>query len=124
LIDARLIDVEHWARGIGKVKLRLSAGGRAALETNESIQSIHYENGPLLGPAHNEDILDYETLATYETEIRENDAPLGVMKGTTAIARGRFGKGHVVCFSPHPEKTPNREAYLRAAVCWAATGAD
>jgi hypothetical protein len=42
------------------------------------------------------------------------------MKGTTAIARGKFGKGRVVCFSPHPEKTPGREAFLRSAVRWAA----
>ena len=59
-------------------------------------------------------------LASYATEMRKNDAPPGVMKGTTAIARGKFGKGRVVCFSPHPEKTPGRETFLQAAVEWAA----
>ena len=42
------------------------------------------------------------------------------MRGTTAIARGHFGKGRVLCFSPHPEKTPGREPFLQAAVRWAA----
>ena len=81
--------------------------------------TIHFENGPLLGPGEKDDIDDYEPLATYETEMRKNDAPPGVMKGTTAIARGKFGKGRVVCFGPHPEKTPGREPFLQSAVKWA-----
>ena len=59
-------------------------------------------------------------LASYATEMRKNDAPPGVMKGTTAIARGKFGKGRVVCLSPHPEKTPGGESFLQGAVGWAA----
>ena len=80
---------------------------------------IHFENGPLLGPGQNDDIDDYEPLAAFETEITQN-APPGLMKGTTAIARGKFGKGRVLCFSPHPEKTPGREPFLQAAVRWVA----
>jgi hypothetical protein len=100
--------------------LRLSDVGQQSLASNKEICTIHYENGPLLGPGPKNDIQGFEPLAAYETEIRENGAPIGVMKGTTAIARGKFGKGKVVCFSPHPEKTPGREPFLQIAVSWSA----
>jgi predicted Fe-S protein YdhL (DUF1289 family) len=45
------------------------------------------------------------------------------MKGTTAIARGEFGKGRVVCFSPHPEKTRGCERFVTEAVKWAGANA-
>jgi glutamine amidotransferase-like uncharacterized protein len=120
LLDARVVDDEHWARGTGQVKLRLATDGQAALGSHDANTTIHYENGPLLGPANRDDIPDFEALATYETEIRKNDAPEGVMIGTTAIARGRFGQGRVVCFSPHPEKTRGCESFVSEAVRWAA----
>jgi putative intracellular protease/amidase len=120
LLDARVVDDEHWARGVGKVKLSVPKQGQAALNAGEEVTAIHYENGPLLGPAKRGDIPDFESLATFKTEIRENDAPEGVMKGTTAIARGEFGAGRVVCFSPHPEKTRGCEAFVTEAVRWAA----
>jgi glutamine amidotransferase-like uncharacterized protein len=120
VLDAEVIDGAHWARGEGDVNLRLTSAGRKALEREKESCTIHFENGPLLGPGKKDDIEDYEPLATFESEMRKNDAPLGIMKGTTAIARGKFGKGRVVCFSPHPEKTPGREAFLQSAVRWAA----
>jgi glutamine amidotransferase-like uncharacterized protein len=120
VLDAKVIDRPHWARGEGDVKLRLTSVGQKALQPEKEICTIHFENGPLLAPGKKDDIDDYEPLATFETEMRKNDAPPGIMKGTTAIARGKFGKGRVVCFSPHPEKTPGRETFLQSAVRWAA----
>jgi hypothetical protein len=79
-----------------------------------------FRKRPFPRPRKKNNIEEYEPLATFETEMRKNDAPPGIMKGTTAIARGRFGKGRVVCFSPHPEKTPGREESLQSAVRWAA----
>lgn len=38
------------------------------------------------------------------------------MKGTTAIARGQFGKGRVICFSPHPEVTRGLEHFIQLAI--------
>jgi glutamine amidotransferase-like uncharacterized protein len=119
VIDAQVIDGAHWARGEGDVKLWLSSAGQKALKLEKESCTIHFENGPLLGPGKRDDIEDYEPLATFESEMRKNDAPPGIMKGTTAIARGKFGKGRVVCFSPHPEKTPGREMFLQSAVRWA-----
>jgi hypothetical protein len=120
VLDAQVIDGAHWARGEGDVKLRLTSAGQTALQPEKETCTIHFENGPLLGPGKKGDIEDYEPLATFESEMRKNDAPPGIMKGTTAIARGKFGRGRVVCFSPHPEKTPGLEAFLQSAVTWAA----
>lgn len=122
LLDAHVIDDAHWARGQGDVQLKISSIGRTALSADREICTIHFENGPLLGPGGKKDIDDYESLADFETEIAENGASSGVMKGTSAIARGTFGKGRVVCFSPHPEKTRGRESFLEAAARWAADG--
>lgn len=120
LMDAKVLDTEHWARGTGEVKIGLTTAGKKALETDHDECPIYYGQGPLLAPAGNDDIEDYEELAKYETEIAKRGAPTGVMKGTTAIARCSYGKGRVQCFSPHPEKTPGLEPFLQAAVRWAA----
>jgi glutamine amidotransferase-like uncharacterized protein len=120
LLDARVVDSEHWDRGKGNVQLRVPPGGQSALAVDDETVAIHYNQGPLLAPGENDEIADYELLAAFESEIAENGAPTGVMKGTTAIARGTFGQGRVVCFSPHPEKTPACNGLLRAAVRWAA----
>jgi glutamine amidotransferase-like uncharacterized protein len=119
LLDARVVDDEHWARGTGDVKLQITEAGRNALSREQASPTVYYENGPLLGPAKNNEIPDFESLATFESEIRKNDAPKGVMLGTTAIARGTFGKGRVVCFSPHPERSRGCEAFLTEGVKWA-----
>lgn len=120
LLDAHVLDRAHWARGEGTVQLRITSAGKSALGAKSESCSIHYENGPLLGPGEHEDVSDYELLAAFDSEIRKNDAPPGVMKGTTAIARGEYGEGRVQCFSPHPEKTPGHEVFLQAAVKWVA----
>jgi glutamine amidotransferase-like uncharacterized protein len=120
LLDARVVDREHWARGTGDVLISLTPAARHAFAADEDEVTIYYGQGPLLAPAERDDIADYQLLASYETEIAENGAPTGVMKGTTAIARGKFGKGRVFCFSPHPEKTPELDPYVRAAVHWVA----
>lgn len=120
LLDAHVIDSEHWARGQGDVELSISKVGRSALGIDEEHCPIRYNQGPLLGPGGKDDINDYELLASFETEVVKNGAPAGIMKGTAAIARGTFGKGRVECFSPHPEKTPGRETFLQAAVRWVA----
>jgi glutamine amidotransferase-like uncharacterized protein len=120
LLNARVVDREHWARGGGEVQLRLPPAGQSAFSRDEEIVTIQYMQGPLLAPADKKALPDYELLAAFETEVAKNGAPRGVMKGTTAIARGQFGTGRVVCFSPHPEKTPGMGSFVRRAVRWAA----
>lgn len=119
ILDAKVLDKQHWNRGFGEVRLTLTPTGRTVLGADEKV-SIYYHQGPLLASAENPQIPDYEALAFFETEIAKNGATEGVMRGTTAVARGRFGQGRVFCFSPHPEKTAGLASFVHRAVCWAA----
>lgn len=121
ILDAKVVDRARWARGHGDVQIRLTDEGKQLLECDEDLQTIVYYQGPLLAPGGKANIPDYKPLATFETEIAMNGAPEGVMKGTTAIAAGTFGKGRVACFSPHPEKTEAVSQFVRLAVRWSAT---
>lgn len=121
ILNAQVVDREHWARGTGQVSLKLSADGRRFLGVNQESVTCYYAQGPLLAPATRTDLPAYQALATYDSEIAKNGAPSGVMVGTTAIAAGQFSSGRVVCFSPHPEKTPGLEDFIRRAVRWAAS---
>lgn len=116
ILDAKVLDTKHWARGTGTVDIALTDAGREMLNADSPRLPIYYGQGPLLAPGDNPDIEDYEEVASYQTEIAKNGAPKGVMPGTTAIARGRFGQGRVICFSPHPEKTEGLEGFIQNAV--------
>lgn len=116
ILDAKVLDRKHWARGTGTVRVGLSDKGRKILRVDSQSVSIHYGQGPLLAPAADPSISDYVPLATYETEIAKNGAPSGVMVGTTAIAAGQFGRGRVFCFSPHPEKTDGLGPFVHRAI--------
>lgn len=118
ILDAKVIDRKHWARGTGRVHVQLSDSGKAILNDDSASVEIYYGQGPLLAPADDPEIDDYTALAIYETEIAKRGAPRGVMKGTTAIAAAQFGRGRVLCFSPHPEKTDGLKRYVRRAVLW------
>ncbi|HEY1187476.1 MAG TPA: BPL-N domain-containing protein [Gemmata sp.] len=123
ILDAEVLDRAHWARGTGSVELKFSPKGKDFFATKAEKLSIYYGQGPLLAPGKDDAIPDYEELATYETEIfSKGGAKPGVMKGTTAAARGAFGNGRVFCFSPHPEKTDSPEAkdLFRKALRWTA----
>jgi glutamine amidotransferase-like uncharacterized protein len=120
ILDAKVLDKAHWARGHGEVQVRLTDKGKEFLETDDDALTIYYYQGPLLAPANDPGVPDYDTLARFETEIAENGAPKGVMKGTTAIAAGIFGRGRVVCFSPHPEKTEGLDRFVDLAIRWTA----
>lgn len=120
ILDARVLDRQHWARGSGDVEVAFTQAGAKALGPAADRATILYWQGPLLAPAGKDAIPDYETLGTYVTEIAKNGAPQGVMPGTTAIARGTFGKGRVFCFSPHPERTQGVQHFVSRAIQWAA----
>jgi putative intracellular protease/amidase len=120
ILDAKVIDRAHWARGSGDVEVALTDTGRELLAAETDRQTILYWQGPLLAPAGKPEIPDYVTLGTFATEIAKNGAPRGVMPGTTAIAHGTFGSGRVFCFSPHPERTPAVQRQVLKAIEWAA----
>lgn len=108
LINASVIDRQHWARGKGNVILTLSDLGQKALGHPEKEVEVYYGQGPLYGRGTNGSLPPYEELAIYKTELAKENVPpgvpMGMMPGTTAIARTEYGKGRVICYSPHPEK--------------------
>lgn len=120
ILDAKVIDRQHWNRGFGTVELTLSPRGQDFFKTDRDRLSIYYHQGPLLAPANNPEIDDYSDLAKFETEIVKNGASAGVMRGCTAIAAGQFRKGRVLGISPHPELTSGEESLLLRGIQWAA----
>ncbi|QOV90396.1 BPL-N domain-containing protein [Humisphaera borealis] len=120
LLNAQVVDTKHWARGTGTVQLRLTSDGKSLAGVKDEIVPVDYAQGPLLAPDNKPDLPAYQPLATFETEIAKNGAPVGVMKGTTAAAQANFGKGRVICISPHPERSAGLDGLIRNAVRWVA----
>lgn len=121
ILDAEVVDRAHWARGTGEVVLDLKPTGKDFFGRKGDDIRVYYGQGPLLAPGKDPAIPDYEELASYATEIHsKGGAQPGVMKGTTAAARGTFGGGRVFCWSPHPEKTDPTHDLFHKAVAWAA----
>ncbi len=119
ILNAKVIDRAHWARGTGNVDLQLTEGGRSFWSQDEKLISVYYGQGPLLAPDLKPDLPSFQSLAEYGTEIAKNNAPTGVMVGTTAIARAAYKQGRVICFSPHPESHSATEHLVLKGVRWA-----
>lgn len=120
LINAQVVDREHWARGTGTAILRLSEVGKQSLREPADEVQVYYGQGPLLAPDTKDDLPAYEVLAEYASEIAKKGAPTGVMIGTTAIARSVYGRGRVICYSPHPEVAEGPNHLMIHGVRWAA----
>ena len=120
IIDARTVDSKHWKRGKGTVKIELTPAGREMLGAREGELPIYYANGPLLGPGGRNDLADYTVLSHFRQEMRQSDAPEGVMLNTPAMIAAAYHKGRVALFSPHPEKTAGLEPFVARAVRWTA----
>ena len=121
ILDART-KPGNWRRGKGTVQMQLTKGGRALLADRPAPFGVLYANGPILAPANADDVPDYETLATYNSELALNGSKPGIMVGSPAAVRGRFGKGRVICFGPHPEQTKGLHDLVRRAARWAVEG--
>jgi glutamine amidotransferase-like uncharacterized protein len=120
ILNAKVLDRKHWARGTGDVRIKMTGAGREMMGAADEMVTVYYGQGPLLAPDTKEGLPAYETLAVYETEVTKKGVPGGVMKGTTAIAAAAFGEGRVICLSPHPERTKGLDGFIRRAVNWAA----
>ena len=125
ILDACTLDRKHWNRGTGVVKMEMTPAGRRIVGGPEGAVDVYYGQGPLLGPAEAPELPDYQVLAHYRGEIARKDAPKGVMVNTPAIVAGTFGRGRVICFSPHPEKAKSAkglDVLVHRAVLWAGGG--
>ena len=93
LLNAHVVDDEHWARGVGNVQLRISPIGQAALTADKEICTIHFENGPLLDPA------------TRKTSTNTSCLPLTTRRSPKRASHGRherFGGGRPRLFWQGP----------------------
>ena len=120
ILDAKVLDRRHWARGFGNVKLNLKSICRTNLTLADVQSKVYYHQGPLLAPANNSELDDYDEWASFATEVTKEGVPAGVMPGTTAVAAGRFGFGRVLAISPHFEMTDGLDSVVGSAVRWAA----
>jgi glutamine amidotransferase-like uncharacterized protein len=119
VLDAKTVS-SKWMRGKGDVQIEVNAAGAKTTGIPAKQQPVRYANGPIIKPAGREEVPDYETLATFRTELAENDTPKGVMVNTPAWVRGGYGKGRVLISSPHPEQTAGMDAWVEHAVRWVA----
>jgi len=120
LINARVWDRAHWARGTGTVSIEFTPDGSDAMKPPAENIPVYYGQGPLLLPSDRSDLPPYEVLASYRTEIAAKGAPVGAMVDTHAIIRSTFGEGRVVCLSPHPEKTGGPDWIISSLTRWVA----
>lgn len=117
IIDAKTVSPK-WRRGRAVVKMEVTDKGREILGWPAGELEVRYANGPIVKPAGDAAVPDLEPLAYFRSEVAENDTPKGVMVNSPAIVAGQFGKGRVICSSPHPEQTPGLEGFAEAAVHW------
>jgi glutamine amidotransferase-like uncharacterized protein len=122
ILNAKVMDRQHWARGVADLELSLPSAGKELFGKQADRLTLHYHQGPLLAPADKEGLPAYQELARFEAEVAKNGAPMGVMIGTTAIAAADFGKGRVLCFSPHPELTKDMESMVHRGIDWTTRG--
>ena len=120
ILDADVIDRSHWARGRGSVPIEFTTKARSKLGMSISRHSIFYANGPIYAPSGDPELPDFQVLARYRGEVIKEGVPGGVMPDTPAIVLSDFGKGRIVCSSPHPERTKGLEEMMRRLVRTAA----
>lgn len=119
ILDAKTVS-SKWKRGVGDVTIEFTEKGREVLGFPTGRLTIRYANGPIYTSANSPLIPDFEALAFFRTEIAENGSPVGAMVDSPAMVAGAFGKGRVLCSSPHPEQTAGMESFIARAVTWAA----
>jgi glutamine amidotransferase-like uncharacterized protein len=109
-----------WQRGTAIVKIELTDRGREILGPCQGELDCLYFQGPIVGPAGAPELPEFESLAFFRSEVVKNNTPKGIMVNSPAILASRFGKGRVLCFSPHPEQSKGLDTFVTRAVVWAA----
>ncbi len=115
IVNAKIVDVEHWNRGSGTVKLEIKKRHPIFAGIKDKTFELEYYSGPVLVPG-DLPLPNYQELAVFRTDYHENSAKPGDMLGRTAILEASYKKGKVILFSPHPELTKGKEMMLVRAV--------
>jgi predicted deacylase/phosphoribosylformylglycinamidine (FGAM) synthase-like amidotransferase family enzyme len=109
-----------WFRGLSAtVKMELTDEGRAILGDMKGVMDVRYHNGPVMSPMGKTGLKAFRSLATFRSEVYKYKPQKGTMVNTPAIIAGNFGKGRVLCISPHPESIPALNSMVQNAIRWA-----
>ncbi len=119
VVDAQVIDVEHWNRGTGMAEVHIVSTNNPIVSGFPEYITARYVNGPLLGPGGSAALPDYEQDAVFVSDIHDN-APADIMPGKTCMTTSTYQLGRCVLFSFHPELTAGLEQLDVRAVKWAA----
>jgi len=108
-----------WYRGTSTpVKMELTEEGRKILGDVKGIFDVRYHNGPIMSAMDKKGLGAFRSLATFRSEVSRYKPQEGTMVNTPAIIVGEFGKGRVLCISPHPESTPGLYKLVQNAIRW------
>jgi putative intracellular protease/amidase len=109
-----------WYRGpSAMVQMELTDAGRKILGNKKGAFDVRYHNGPIMSPMGKADLGAFQPLAHFRSEVSRYEPQKGTMTGTPAIIAGQYGKGRVLCISPHPESTPVLHELVRRGLFWA-----
>ena len=112
-----------WYRGpSATVKMELTDEGRAILGDVKGRMDVRYHNGPVMSPMGKAGLKAFRSLATFRSEVSKYKPQKDTMVNTPAIIAGNFGKGRVLCISPHPESVPALNSMVQNAIRWAGHG--
>ena len=108
-----------WYRGASApVKMELTEEGKKILGNVKGIFDVRYHNGPIMSAMGKEGLGNFRTLANFRSEVSRYKPQEGTMINSPAIIVGEFGKGRVLCISPHPESTADLYKLVQNAVRW------
>lgn len=110
-----------WYRGgSSTVQMELTDSGREILGDMKAQFPVRYHNGPIVSPAAREGLPGFEVLAHFRSEVSKYETQKGTMVDTPAIIAAEFGKGRVLCISPHPESSKELRPMVAKGIRWAA----
>ena len=109
-----------WYRGpSATVQMELTDAGRKVLGDKNGVFDVRYHNGPIMSPMGKEGLGAFRALAHFRSEVSRYKPQKGTMVGTPAIIAAEYGKGRVLCISPHPESSVALHEMVRRGLFWA-----
>lgn len=115
ILDAKTKS-NRWRRGRAVLDVQLTPEGTGLFMEEKDLLPILYVNGPIWEPHQQPNLPDYEVLASFASEVSDNETPAGIMIHSPAAVKSTYGAGHVICFSPHPEQSAGAEHLIRQTV--------
>jgi hypothetical protein len=107
-------------RGAGTVRIELTDEGQAVFGDLHGPIDVAFAGGPIFLGSLRADLPHFVPLAYYRTEMAQYAPQRGTMIDTPSIVVAKFGAGHVVAISPHPEARRGLEFLVKRFVLAAA----